>query len=652
MSGIAGVVRLDGGAVTAEQLQAMLAPMRRRGPDRRELACFGAAGFAQALLATTPEALAEVQPWRHPHSGCVVVSDSRLDHRPQLLRELGIDRQADEVGDGELLHAAWQRWGEGCAERLRGDFAFAVWHPAEHELYLARDPMGVRPLLFHHAPGRRLVFGSCTEAVLAQGEVPADIDEGRIADALIGETEGIDQDCTFYTAIERLPAAHWLHLREGRLTRRRYWQPVADQRPAGLPASDEEWIEAQREQLDRAVRLRLRSHRPVGSMLSGGLDSSSAVALAARAREQQGGEHFPVYAAIDSGNPDCSETHHIRAVLAHARCAPQLLDLPQFAAQAPGPAWWDEGIEPFDASMTLVAELYRRAGEQGTVSLLDGIPADNLYVIGRQAQQLLRSGQWRAAWDAALAQNRLHLGPSRRPQLAAMKVMVGALAPQAIHALRQWHQDQAIYRQFLQASPIAPELARRAQLWPRFRRYSASIGGSHQWHASGQALSSMAAPYISAGIERYNRVASLFGVEPRPPFADRELIQFQAWMPIDLRLRDGHLKWVLRQAMADLLPDPVRWRTDKQHIGFRFSQVQGQRHRPTATELEPLLARGWLDPARIHAALAYGRTDVADAAHVAAGDLAAAGALARWWRSQPAPAAPRTPGIVVVTSRL
>ena len=97
MSGIAGVVRLDGGAVTAEQLQAMLAPMRRRGPDRRELACFGKAGFAQALLATTPEALAEVQPWRHPHSGCVVVSDSRLDHRPHLLRELGIADDAPQV---------------------------------------------------------------------------------------------------------------------------------------------------------------------------------------------------------------------------------------------------------------------------------------------------------------------------------------------------------------------------------------------------------------------------------------------------------------------------------------------------------------------------------------------------------------------------
>ena len=651
MSGIAGVFR-PGGMATATELQAMLGPMARRGPDRQALACHGEVGFGQALLATTPEALAECQPWQHPDSGCLVVSDSRLDNRPQLLRELGIDRPADEVGDGELLHAAWQRWREGCADRLRGDFAFAIWHPGARELFLARDPMGVRPLLFHFDPGRLFVFGSCTEAVLAQGQVPATIDEGRIADALIGETEGIDQVCTFFTTIERLPPAHWMRLRDGRRVQQRYWRPIGDERPTGLPATEPEWIEAQRERLDRAVRLRLRSQRPVGSMLSGGLDSSSAVALAARACEQHGADPFPVYAAIDSGNPDCSETRHIRAVLAHARSTGHLLDLPQFAAQAPGTAWWEDGIEPFDSAMTLVAELYRRAGGQGTVSLLDGVPADNLYVTGQHARQLLRGGQWRAAWTVALAQNRLHLEPARRPHLAAMKVMAGALAPQPIHALRQWRQDRALYRQFLQSSPIAPELVARAQLWPRYRRYSASIGGSHQWHASGQALSSMAAPYISAGIERYNRVASLFGVEPRPPFADRDLIQFQAWMPIDLRLRDGHLKWVLRQAMADLLPDPVRWRTDKQHIGFRFSQVQGQRHRATAAELEPLLARGWLDSARIRTALAHGRTDVTDAAHVAAGDLAAAGALARWWRSQSAAAAPRPPDIAGVTSKL
>lgn len=629
MSGIAGVVRFEG-AVATSNLEAMLRPMANRGPDRQTLLCEGHAGFGQALLATTLEAVVERQPWRHPDSGCIVVSDSRLDNRPELLRELGIDRHVDEVGDGELLHAAWQRWREGCADRLRGDFAFAIWHPGRHELFIARDPMGVRPLLFHFKPGHLLVFASCTEAVLAQGEVPHDLDEGRIADALIGESEGINQTCTFYTAIQRLPPAHWMLLRDGKLTQQRYWRPITEGRPSGLPSTNAEWIEAQRERLDRAVRLRLRSHLPVGSMLSGGLDSSSVVALASAACTTNKQAPFPVFSAINSSDPECSETHHIRAVIERARCSPVLIDLPEFErTRKPGPAWWDKGVEPFDSPMTLVAELYRAARDRGVVSLMDGLPADNLYTTGRHVQQLFRRGRWHEAWQAAMAQSAMAGAGNQR--LQALKVMVGCVAPAPVHALRDRLQDRRDYRQLLQDSLISSEFAKHTQLWSRYRHYSRSIGGSHQWHTSGEALSCMTAPYISAAVERYNRVASLFGVEPRPPFADRELIEFQAWMPLPLRTRDGHLKWVLRQAMARDLPDTVTWRRDKSHIGWRFSLAQLRHHPLSRADLDTPPISGWLDQQRVAAA---GQPTDPDADM---GALNIAAALLRWQRNRSTP---------------
>ena len=379
MSGIAGVIHLDGPPVAAAGLEAMLAEMARRGPDRRQLLCQGTAGFGHALLATTPEARIESQPWQHPESGCVVVADSRLDNRAELARQLDLSgRPIDKIGDGELLHAAWQRWGDGCADRLRGDFAFALWNPRQLELFVARDPMGVRPFAFHYEPGRRFVFGSTAEVVRAQGDVPRALNPHRIADALLGETEGIDATCTFYTAIQRLPPAHWLRLRAGQLSLQRYWRPVGD-RPASLPRSEGEWIEAQRAQLDQSVRRRLRGDRPVGSMLSGGLDSSSVVALAAAARDSAGHAPFPVFSAVNSTDAGCAETRSIRAVVAHVRCAPTLVDLPGFE-QSTGLAktWWNEAGEPFDGGLSLVAAVYAAAAAQGVTSLMDGVPADNL----------------------------------------------------------------------------------------------------------------------------------------------------------------------------------------------------------------------------------------------------------------------------------
>lgn len=623
MSGIAGVIRLDGIAMP-EPLEAMLRPMRRRGPDRQAVACIGQAGFAHALLATTPEAVVEAQPWRHPESGCLLVADSRLDNRTDLLRMLDINRHADDVGDCELLHAAWQRWGEDCADRLRGDFAFALWHPGRRELYAARDVMGVRPFAFHFAPGRLFAFGSTTEVVMAQGEVPTALDEGRIADALIAETEGIDAVCTFYKAVRRLPPAHWLRLREGRIEQRRYWQPVGKAAPSDLPRNEAEWIEAQRAHLNHAVRLRLRSNRRVGAMLSGGLDSSAVVALAARTHA--GAKLFPVFPAIDSGHADCAETRHIHAVTAHVPCMPTWVDLATFQ-QAPmtTPDWWDAGLEPFDGGMTMIGELYRAASNAGTICVLDGVPADNLYAIGQQARQLLRMGHWRQAWKVALDMRNLTDDPS---YLSVLKTLAGCVMPQAVRGLRQWRRDRHDFQVLLERSPVSAALARREALWRRYCRYRQGIDDGRCWDASGMAMSSMGTAYITAAIERYNRVASLFGVEPRHPFADRDLIEFQAWMPLPLRIRNGHRKWVLRQAMANDLPETVRWRQDKEHLGWRFSQAQLARDWPSADALGGPLMADWIELPPL--ATGATRTGVDDAAP----GLFTAYALGRWLRNQ------------------
>jgi asparagine synthase (glutamine-hydrolysing) len=163
-----------------------------------------------------------------------VVSDSRLDNRPELMRTLNLRAaEADEVGDGELLHAAYQRWGEGCAEQLLGDFAFAVFDPRESRVLCARDVMGVRPFYYHHAPHRLFALASEADALLSHAEVPADLNHGRIADALVGELEGIDRTSTFYAAMTRHRAPA---LRSSIESLRLRDAGTADAVPRGLPS--------------------------------------------------------------------------------------------------------------------------------------------------------------------------------------------------------------------------------------------------------------------------------------------------------------------------------------------------------------------------------------------------------------------------------
>lgn len=584
MSGIAGVVRFNGGSVAPGEIEAMLVPMQQRGPDRQSAHAEGNAGFGQALLATTPEAIAEPQPWVHPETRCMVVSDSRLDNRPQLLAELSLARPVDDIGDGELLHAAWQRWGDGCADRLRGDFAFAIWNPATQSLFCARDIMGVRPLCFHHVPGRLFAFASDTDALLALADVPRRINEGRIADALMGDLEGIDRTSTFFLDIERLPPARTLQVDASGARQAEYWNPLRD-RPADLPDTEAGWIEAVRSSLEDAVRCRLRCTGRVGSMVSGGLDSSSLAALAQQMLPK--GQRLPTFSAINSNGP-CIETRCVRSMLAAFDFDPALVDVQAIDAIAAAVhTQFDHITEPFDGSMSLVSAVYATASQAGVRSVMDGAPADNLYSIGDYYRGLALGQQWQRLWTESLAAHRAER--MRLPRLRACRSLIGAAVPAAIRRPWDTWRDRDYYRQLLNESLIAPEFENRVALRDRFRRYRADMTHTRLGDPAGAPQTVITAAYITAGIERYNRVASHHGVEPRPAFLDRRVIELHAWLPLDLRLRQGWHKWALREAMGLTLPHDVAWRRVRDHLGDRFIRALAgpwvAAHAPPATML-------------------------------------------------------------------
>lgn len=596
MSGIAGIIRLDGAPAAGGDVDRMLLAMARRGPDRRQSLSAGTTTFGQALLATTPEALAELQPWINQSSGAIVVSDSRLDNRPELLRSLGIERAVDQVGDGELLHAAYERWGTECAARLLGDFAFAIWDPSLQQLFCARDVMGVRPLYFHHSPGVLFAFASSAEALLEVAQIPRQFDEGRIADVLMGDTaggdrEGHDRTSSFFSAISRLPSAHHLLMDAAGIRQWRYWRP-SDAPPFGghlSKVTEEEWIDGLREHLQRAVHRRMRSHGRVGSMLSGGLDSSAVVALASQHLQAAGHSTLPTYSAT-SQQPGCPETAAIATMLAHFPLQSTRVDWEacDHLIDEATPDWARQG-EPWDVTLTIVDFQYRNAARQGVRCIMDGIDADRLLSEEDYLQGLVARGQFRRAiyesrQSARFFGDRFSLTDFLRTTVPQ------ALAPQWMRRpWRRWRRSVApIPAIFL------PAFLQRLDVDARQQACAAANAREQQADAVAGVHTSMNSADLQAGVERYGRVAAAHGIEPRHPFLDRQLIEYCAWLPLSLRLRDGYPKWVLRQALVGVLPDQVTWRRGKEHLGWRFNFALIQR-RPDLADPERLPGNCWRD---------------------------------------------------------
>lgn len=295
MTAIAGLIRLDAAPVDAgvlERMQNILAPY---GRDAQHHWRQGPAGLMRTLLRTTPHDNLDRQPLHHQDSGTRLVFDGRLDNRDELARELGLPpAEAALLADSGLALQAILRWDSGAPEHFVGDFAMACWRAGEQQLWLARDPLGHRPLFWHRQPGF-FAFASLPKALFAIPGVPRAVCEERLADllALIPMT-GPE---SFYKDICRVEPGQVVTLQGGQVSSRRY-HAFDPQRELHL-ASDDDYLEAFREKLEQAVASQLRASGSIASHLSSGFDSSTVTALAARQLQQAGrGQRLTAYTAV------------------------------------------------------------------------------------------------------------------------------------------------------------------------------------------------------------------------------------------------------------------------------------------------------------------------------------------------------------------
>jgi asparagine synthase (glutamine-hydrolysing) len=531
----------------------MAAAVRHRGPDGYGFFADRGAGLAHVRLSIIDLA-GGAQPLTNEDERLVVVFNGEIYNYVELTSELrALGHTFRTRTDTEVIVHGWEEWGGGLFERLNGQFAFVLYDRLRHTAVLARDRFGIRPL-FYADPSRHggdLLFGSEAKALFASGEVAPEPD-----------LAGLDEVFTFWSAraprtvfggVAQIPPGCWALWRDGALVTRRYWEPsyeAADHEPA-------EALDRLDALLRSSVELRMRADVPVGSYVSGGLDSTITSALAAHASPFQ----LRTF-AIGFEDPLLDERPHQRAVAAalgthHAETA---IGADDVAAVFPAVIEHCETplVRTAPAPMYLLARLTR---EHAIKVVLTGEGSDELFLgydlfketvlrrfCARQPESKLRPRLFERLYP--------YLGHGGRGgELWARSFLDAGAAGDPLEShmprflltsrIKDFYRDGV--RDALSGTDVLDDL--RAELpagWSSWSEVERAAWVETSTLLSGYLLSSQG-----------DRMALAHGLEGRFPFLDHRLFSFAASLPVRSRLRGLREKDILHRWARQRLPSAL-----------------------------------------------------------------------------------------------
>jgi asparagine synthase (glutamine-hydrolysing) len=587
VSGIPGLFNRDGRPVDVDAVGRMIAAAPHRGPDGARCWTSGAVAIAHQQMGSLPEDVP--QPIVDAAREAVVAFDGRLDNRPELLGALYAGGPAFRTpSDAELVLAAYARWGDQCPEKLLGDFAFALWDAPRQRLFCARDVMGIKPFYYFSGP-RQFAWGSDLRQIAASGAIPSLAPNEAVVAEYLARCVNTQSE-TLYDGIMRLPPAHCMVVTHDDLRIRRYWRidPFKEIRCR----DDREYAEQFRALLNEAVACRLRSGGGVtAAYLSGGLDSSSVVSIAHAM-------HRPVetFSLVFPDDPLADERAFIDAVVrrwdvrSHALAPPPISGDVCLAHVA-------RRLDTLDLPADLVSEpMMAEMRQRGVRVALTGVGGD--YCLSGTVfhyADLLKSGNvagfLKQAWaDRGVAD----------AGWAWWQPLVSGVRPIIPAAWRRAVRPVAKRLGLVPALPawIDPAFAARVQLEERLR--PSAWTSEAPTFARQRVCELFDSGWTYLLLENGERSAAEYGFEERHPFFDRRLIEFGVALPESQRWTGSRTKYVLREAMRELLPSSVCERNGKGDFRACVAQaVDAIGGGAFFDSVRGIVAAGWIDQAAV-----------------------------------------------------
>lgn len=552
MCGINGYVYRAGAVGRLEIANAMNAAMLHRGPDEG-----GAADAGLAALAMRRLSIVDVrdghQPMRSEDGRFTLVYNGELyDFAAQRSELERLGHTFRTRSDTEVLLRSWMQRGLGCLPELNGMFAFAIADRSDGSLVIARDPLGIKPLYWWLGPAGELVFSSELKSLLAHPSVPRKLDRRSLELLLVDRY--VADPWTMLEGVKQLPAGCWLRWRNGEIEIGRY----AEFRIEPEPIDEREALAQLRQRLDETVRSQLVADVPVGVFLSGGVDSSTIAAYAARATAERGGRLQSFSIGFD--DPSYDESGLAREVAAHLGTEHHMVRLEnsRFELDTLDTILDHAGQPVGDTSCIPTLAVSRLAASHVKVAL-SGDGGDELF---GGYEHMFWAARMRFLSETTPAPLR-RAGSAVLAQVAPM--MSGKLATQvrrarkglelSLHSpLEQFRRTRALWQpqdlaQLCVHEHAGKSLRRDVDLDPELVERLEPEELVMQVLANG-----FMSGAILAKVDRMSMAASL---EVRPPLLDRRIVDFARRLPLEHKVHGRTGKFLLREAGRDLLPASV-----------------------------------------------------------------------------------------------
>jgi asparagine synthase (glutamine-hydrolysing) len=548
MCGIAGVVD-EVQPPEAAVGEAMARRIAHRGPDARGIWHEGPVVLAHTRLAILDLSAAGAQPMLAPDGRVAMVYNGELYNHRALRAELTTrGHRFRGHSDSEVLLAGFLEWGDAVFERLNGMFAVAFWDRVARRLTLARDRLGIKPLVF--APGaQRIVFASEAKALFASGRVTRTPRADGVHELLVYGTPLGSR--TAYAEVERLLPGHLLHADAEGVRRVRY---APTHRTPVRAMNVEEAATALRSELTAAVHRQLDSDVPVGVFLSGGIDSSAIAVLAAR----ELGSRLRTYTAGFDLPGATDERPRARALARqlgsdHRELFVGGADLPAVLL-----ALAEAHDQPFSDAANVPLYLLAHATGGETRVILQGDGGDELFA-GYPRYTLLE----RASLLGPLARRVAPWTAGRRPfgRWGRIAEAMGAGDSALRSALLLAWERQGAWLDVL--TPEARERVLLEDAFVRYRQIDASLRTTDPVQRMLETDLAIHLPDVF--LEKVDKPTMAHGIEVRVPFLDNALVDFAMSIPPGLKVRNGQKKWILRRALRGVVPDAV---LDAPKVGF------------------------------------------------------------------------------------